>query len=259
MDGIRLFAAFVTSIVLKVAHPSRFRSVGLVTRGRQNLHVVIDGIEFEVRPRTNDLDLVSPKHEPVTTSWFQVRANDVVVDVGAHIGRYALMAAANDANVIAVEPDPSNFRLLEKNVKSNGRSNVLLVPEAMTAKPGKLLLSPAPAWNTGISSVRSDSLGESSPSIAAGEISVPGETLDNMVNAHGLSRIDWLKIDVEGHEVAVLEGGGFALDITRRLILEVTERTEEACRRIVEAHGFGLVAVERGSPASNWLLAKANS
>ena len=259
MDAIRLVTAFVTSVVLKVANPSRFQSVGLVTRGRQNLHVVVDGIEFEVRPRTNDLDLISPKHEPVTTGWFQVRANDVVIDVGAHIGRYALLAAANDANVIAVEPDPANFRLLEKNVQSNGRSNVVLVPEAMTAKPGKLLLSPAPAWNTGVSSVRPDSAGEFSPSVGAGEISVPGETLDNIVNAHGLSRIDWLKIDVEGHEIAVLEGGGLALDITRRLILEVTEQTEEACRRIVEAHGFGLVAVERGSPASNWLLAKVDS
>src|ERR1700756_1208788 len=77
-DAIRLFAAFVTSIVLKLVYPSRFRSVGLVTRGRKNLHVVVDGIEFEVRPRTNDLDLVSPKHEPMTTSWFQDRPNHIV-------------------------------------------------------------------------------------------------------------------------------------------------------------------------------------
>src|SRR5712691_2933280 len=94
VDALRLFSAFARSVFLRVAIPSRFQSVGLVTRGTQNLHVVVDGIDFEVRPRTNDLDLISPKHEPLTTSWFRVRANDVVVDVGAHIGRYALMAAA---------------------------------------------------------------------------------------------------------------------------------------------------------------------
>jgi len=83
VDGIRLFAAFVTSALLKAATPARFRSVGLAVYGSRNLHVAVDGIEFEVRPRTNDLDLISPKHEPLTTDWFRVGANDIVVDVGA--------------------------------------------------------------------------------------------------------------------------------------------------------------------------------
>ena len=257
VDALRLFSAFARSAVLRLTIPSRFQSVGVVTRGIQNLHVVVDGIDFEVRPRTNDLDLISPKHEPLTTSWFRVRANDVVVDVGAHIGRYTLMAAANEATVIAIEPDPSNFRLLEKNVKLNGRSNVVLVPQAMTAKPGMLQLSPAPATNTGTSSVEPDFMEKMWNPAANREIRVPGETLDNIVKAYGLSRIDWLKIDVEGHEIAVLEGARSALEITRRLILEVTDLTDEPCRRIVEGHGFALVAVEHGNPASTWMLTKS--
>ena len=189
VDAVRLVAAFVTSAFLKVAIPSRFRSVGLVVPGTRNLHIVIDGIEFEVRPRTNDLDLVSPKHEPATTKWFKVQTDEVVVDVGAHIGRYTLMAAANDARVIAIEPDPSNFRLLERNVKLNGRSNVVLLSQAMTARPGTLLLSPAPPWNTGISSVRSNNEERLSNSSSSREVRVSGETLDNTVMALGLRQI----------------------------------------------------------------------
>jgi len=221
--------------------------------------VVVDGIEFEVRPRTNDLDLISPKHEPATTKWFKVQTDDVVVGVGAHIGRYTLMAAANDARVIAIEPDPSNFRLLERNVKLNGRSNVVLLSQAMTARPETLLLSPAPPWNTGISSVRSSNEGRSSDSAMSREVSVSGETLDNTVRALGLSQIDWLKIDVEGHEIAALEGGSSALDMTRRLILEVTDATDEICRDIVSRHGFVLVATESDGPARNLLLEKTGS
>jgi len=257
VDGVRLFAAFVTSALLKAAIPARFRSVGLAVHGSRNLHVAVDGIEFEVRPRTNDLDLISPKHEPLTTDWFRVGANDIVVDVGAHIGRYTLKAAAaHKATVIAIEPDPSNFQLLEKNVRLNHRSNVVLVPQAMTAIPGSLLLSPGPSSNTGMSSVATVSSGELRTPVE-NRVSVPGQTLDHIVKAYGLSRIDWLKIDVEGHEVAVLEGAHTALEITRRLILEVTGSTDERCRRIVEGYGFGLVAVESGSPASTWLLTKS--
>ena len=77
VDGIRLFATFISSAFLKAAIPARFRSVGLAVHGSRNLHVAVDGIEFEVRPRTNDLDLISPKHEPLTTDWFRVGANDI--------------------------------------------------------------------------------------------------------------------------------------------------------------------------------------
>src|SRR5436853_5282984 len=86
IDGIRLFPAFATSALLKAAIPARFQSVSLAVPGSRNLHVAVDGIEFEVRPGTNDLDLISPKHEPMTTDWFRVGANEIVVDVGAHIG-----------------------------------------------------------------------------------------------------------------------------------------------------------------------------
>jgi FkbM family methyltransferase len=256
VDAIRLFFAYGRSALLRVSRPSRFTSVGFLIQGSQNLQVRLDGIRFEVRPRTNDLDLISPKHEPVTTEWLQVESDHIFVDVGAHIGRYTLLAAASGARVIAIEPEPSNFALLERNVKLNGRSNVALIPCAMTDRPRPVRLSLAPPSNTGTSRILPDLDVTPKDSGKEREVGVPGETLDNLVKAHRLTRIDWLKIDAEGHEAAVLEGGESALAIARRLIVEVTEGTAEACRKMAAKHGFAVVSVETGSPASNLLLVK---
>src|SRR5438046_4067356 len=133
-DAIRLFAAYCIAMVLRVAAPARFKSVGLLLAGANNVHVRIDGVEFEVRPRTNDLDIVSPKHEPLTTSWFRAQADDIVVDVGAHIGRYSLLAAANGATVVAIEADPADVRLLGRDVKRHQDANVGLSREVMPAR-----------------------------------------------------------------------------------------------------------------------------
>src|SRR5438876_3842689 len=146
-DGLRLYVAYGVSILLRILALSRIGSVGFWVRGSRNLGVSVDGVQFDVRPRTNDLDLISSKHEPLATRSFQVAAGDVVVDVGAHIGRYALRAASKASKVIAVEPDPSNFRLLERNVRLNGFSNVVLVPHHRSPRAGTRALWLAASGN----------------------------------------------------------------------------------------------------------------
>ncbi len=255
-DGVRLYFAYVVAAFGRVLAPADPRSVGLRVPGRRNLRVSVHGVCFEVRPRTNDLDLVSPKHEPLTTRWFRVHPGDIVVDVGAHIGRYALSAARNASKVVAVEPDPSNFRLLERNVSLNGLSNVVLIPKALSSVAGTRSLALAGKENTGTSRVLSGESAARRAAASSGVVSVETETLDQLVDAIGLGRIDWLKIDVEGHEIAVLQGGESALRITRWLALEVTDATKDVCRRILESAGFGIDSVEKGNPTSNWLMSK---
>src|SRR3989449_4863021 len=239
-DGVRLYAAYGVSILLRILAPSRFGSVGSWVRGNRNLGVSVDGVRFDVRPRTNDLDLISSKHEPLVTRSFQVAAGDVVVDVGAHIGRYALRAATKASKVIAVEPDPPNFSLLERNVRLNGFSNVVLVPHALSSVPGTRALWLAGSGNTGTSSVDPDASRARGGARWPGTVPVEALTLDELVESVGLTRIDWLKVDVEGHEIAVLQGAKAALGITRAMILEVTESTSDACRKIIRSAGVDL-------------------
>src|SRR5438105_1561407 len=102
-DGIRLYAAYALSVLLQIFVLSRFGSVGRWVPGRSNLGVSVDRVHVDVRPRTNDLDLISGKYEPLTAEWFQVGIGDVVVDAGAHIGLYTLRAATKAATVVAID------------------------------------------------------------------------------------------------------------------------------------------------------------
>src|SRR5438128_4209816 len=192
-DGVRLYAAYWVSVFLRILAPSRSGSVGSWVRGNTNLGVSVDGVRFDVRPRTNDLDLISSKHEPMATRSFQVAAGDVVVDVGAHIGRYALRAATKASQVIAVEPDPSNFSLLERNVRLNGFSNVVLVPHALSSRAGTRALWLAARENTGTSSLDPGEPGARGGRGSSGTVPVETLTLDELVGSVGLTRIDWLK------------------------------------------------------------------
>src|SRR2546422_9940526 len=205
-DGVRLYAAYGVSVLLRILTPSRSGSVGSWVRGNTNLGVSVDGVRFDVRPRTNDLDLISSKHEPLVTRSFQVAAGDVVVDGGAPIGRYALRAAARASKVIAVEPDPSNFSLLERNVRLNGFSNVDLVPQALSSRGGIQALWLAAKENTGTSSLDPGRAGASDGSGPTGTVPVGTLTVVDLVGPVGVTRVGWVEGDGGGRELAVPHG-----------------------------------------------------
>src|SRR5207249_11991030 len=81
LDSLRLYAPYAVSVLLRILVPSRSGSVGRWVRGKSRLRVSVAGILFDVRPRTNDLDLISPKHERLTTEWFRVGTDEAGVDV----------------------------------------------------------------------------------------------------------------------------------------------------------------------------------
>ncbi len=221
---------------------------------RSTLLYLLERTLANVRPRTNDLDILA-HHKPKTASWFQVKPGDVVVDAGAHIGRYSLAAAWYPSRVVATEPDPSNFAVLKANIRLNAFSNVLALPVALSEERGPRLLYLAERDNKGTSSL--EPTWPPGPAVSQRKtVKVECETLDHLVDQLGLRAIDWLKVDVEGHEVRVLEGARSALARTRHLILEVAQGNEEACKDRTERAGLELVAVEEGSPTGNWLFVR---
>jgi len=76
--------------------------------------------------------------EPKTTALIQkvTRYNDVVIDIGAHIGLHAIHFAKIAKLVIALDPEPLNFKLLKENVEANKASNVLALPIAASNYDG---------------------------------------------------------------------------------------------------------------------------
>lgn len=160
--------------------------------------------------------------EPEVMAIFRPRKGEVVVDVGAQVGRYSIIASKlveKEGKVIAVEPEPLNFKLLEENIKLHKAENVIPVNSALSEAEGyiKLWLGKTPGWHSIL-------MTGSKAKFTGNFINVRCMTLDNLLRQFGIQRIDWLKIDVEGAELMVLRGGFNALKNSENLkiIMEIT-------------------------------------
>lgn len=254
-DAARLYIGFGASAFQKIVTPRRYTCVGASLPGTDLLTVDAGGIRARVRPGTNDLDLLV-HHEPKTRTWFRVKTGEVVIDVGAHIGLYTLLSAPMASKVVAFEPDPGNFRVLRENIALNGFANVDAVPGAVSRSSGWVELLPAVGANRGTSSVHVPGLDSPQPRSIDGWVAVRCDSLDAWLEPRALTRIDWLKVDVEGHETEVLAGASSTLAKARHLILEVTRDHADECLRMAEAAGLTLVGGEPGDPASNWFFVR---
>ena len=97
-------------------------------------YIVVDGLTMYLNPRDRVITpsmLAYGTWEPVETSLLldNLRPGDTVIDVGANVGYYTLLAARKvgpRGKVVAFEPDPESFSFLKRNVKANGFTNVVL-------------------------------------------------------------------------------------------------------------------------------------
>jgi FkbM family methyltransferase len=137
-----------------------------------------------------------PHEENVHTAFERmVRWGDTAIDVGANIGYYTRLFSrlvGDDGRVWAFEPLPAAQRLLRMNVEN--LTNVTVVEEALSASNGTAMLSIQAAGDT------STLL----PRRGIASLEVRTRTLDSMNSC--FERVDWLKVDVEGEEFAVLQG-----------------------------------------------------
>ena len=128
-----------------------------------------------------------------------VRRGDTVVDIGANIGYFTAHLArlvGADGCVHAFEPDPANFALLVENMRANKLAWVQLHQAAVGAQPGKATLHIS-EYNGGMHRLY-DSVCCTGPGL-----DVAVQTVDQLLVG---SRIDLIKIDIEGYEPAALMG-----------------------------------------------------
>jgi len=180
-NALRLYSAYGESLLMKLLAPWRFKSVGHLLLGKSELLVSLDGLVAEVRPGTSDLAMFVGVNEPLVDDWFDVRPGDIVVDVGAHIGRYTLIGARYASKVIAIEPDPRNFYTLQRNVGLNGFSNVVAFNLAISKSQGSLPFYISKSGDTDLSSLSPNWAENFGVTSNTRVVKVDCETLDNIV------------------------------------------------------------------------------
>ena len=180
-----------------------------------------------------------------------------MVDVGAHVGMYAIRAARElraRGSVLAFEPNPAARAQLEENVALNGCENVIVAAAAAAAREGLATLHVPETDDPSFSSLEGERFAEGTP------VEVEATTVDATVRSHGL-RPSFVKVDVEGREVDVLQGmSEMVREFRPVLLVEVNERTAPEVERLLPGYRAermtrrGLTPLAEGSGLFNALF-----
>jgi len=190
-----------------------------------------DGSRYHVRGNTRDLSVVNEQafSNPYLGSGFvTLNADSVVVDVGANIGDFVIMAARRcpAGRVVAIEPLRSAGQMIDAQARLNGVTNITWIHGVLSDRNGASAANrPGSDYDT------ADGAAEQ----------VESHTLPQLMADLHLDCIDLLKIDCEGAEWDILPAAGVVLPRVRQIAMEFhCERgwTVEKLANWLTSHGF---------------------
>lgn len=169
-------------------------------------------------------------YEPHMVAFLKehVRKDMTVVDIGANVGIFSMLAASQGAKVYAFEPNTENCRLILMSAAENG-FDVKLFPLALSDQTGALFFTPHIGSNGGLLPNRVETL--SNPNC----IVVPAMPLDDLIN----EPVHFIKADVEGAEYLALKGGERIIREHRPIL--TIELSMEMARRVSGIDGIEFV------------------
>ena len=158
---------------------------------------------------------VNRTYEPLTTKLIidSIAPGGTIIDVGANIGYYTLVAARSAGprgKVFAFEPDPTNFELLKRNVSANAYTTVVTVNKAVSNRTGTAALY-LDEFNRGDHRMYDSHDGRS-------YVRVDAVRLDDFFRPSS-PKVDVVKIDIQGAEAWAVEGMSDLLKTTGDVVL----------------------------------------
>jgi FkbM family methyltransferase len=155
-------------------------------------------------------------------------AGKTVLDIGANVGFFSLLFSrlvGPSGRVVAFEPFPRNLEFIHRHIALNSASNIEVRPVTIADKHGTTYFSTSQFHEQG--SLSDD-----------GDLEVAVTTLDALEPQE--PEIALVKIDVEGAESAVLEGGKHFFEANRQMILLATHSREQviACQEILSKYDY---------------------
>lgn len=228
------FSAFIPKTILseKAFHHSLKQQGSILTikDGMYDFTFPVNGQPtiFQLRQNGSDIhvfqQVVTQKGYEGLVQLFENRKTEPlrIIDAGSNIGLTAIYLKRNfpASTIICLEPQESNFKLLQKNIAANNLEALHPYRKALWSKAA--VLQPREkfrdnlAWSFAV---------EESPSPASSLNSVDGVTLVQLKEMHGWEMIDILKMDIEGAEAVLFIDSDFqnALSKVKVIALEIHE------------------------------------
>lgn len=229
-DGFYLYLSYIEGLLNYLFFRKRFITIGQFLR-KDIVVVDENGIKYYVKAKSDGLGYAAATAKPWTKRWFKPKKGEMVIDAGANIGKFTLHAASMGAYVIGVEPNPSVYEILKKNIELNGFANAKALNLGLGDTEGEMELY-AHSGYTGTSSFNA----QWDTRFELNKTKVKVVPLDSITRV--LPSIDWLLIDVEGFEEKVLKGAGDVLKKTKRIIIEISHENRESVLELLGSNGF---------------------
>jgi FkbM family methyltransferase len=153
-----------------------------------------------------------------------VEQGDIVFDIGANIGEFALAISPLAAGIYCFDPDPTVWTALRSNAAQ--RDTITACNWGLGDRPGtaNFFLSPDEADSSFIT-----------PDVVRAEVAVEVETLQTAMLRLGVEHIDFCKLEAEGYEPEILAGAGDKLTLIRKIAVDAgPERNGQTTVREVE-------------------------
>lgn len=201
---------------VRTAESAFYRRIGtrVVAERRHGFSMQVDLSNFDHRAHFRVPHVERRVVEYIAQS---LQEGDVAFDVGSFCGYYALLMSrrvGDSGTVVAFEPSPENAGWVETNLRLNELRNVRLERLAVSDASGRQQFAP------------SGPVSKLSPD--GGALSVDVVSLDDYIGSHGLTRLDLVKVDVEGFEHEVIVGMTRTLSALKpRLVIEVNDAEQE--------------------------------
>ncbi len=204
-----------------------------------------NGLIYKLRGGSTDRFIINEVwiHKSYNPKGFEIKRNDIVVDIGAHAGIFTLLASyfAKQGQVYAFEPFKENYNLVLENINLNKAKNVKAFNQAVSDKKGKLKFYVSTSKNKGQNSMYK--LGESQK-----EVSVEKISFKDFLKK--IPKIDFLKIDCEGAEYEILFSlSKKELQKIKKISMEFHnygKRTGDDLARFLHQNGFKVKMVKDG-------------
>lgn len=201
LGGNKLFGIMERFLKVSPHNSTNYLSVYIAHCG---LNLVVDLLDFETYQHT--IPCVSRGTYGMMIQDMLLKSDSVFLDIGANHGIYTFCGSSligSDGRIVAAEPQPRLVEALLRSKNENGLEHIAIIASAVGAQIGHIDFF-VPSGGSGVGSIIKSHASQSSSKTK--QIVVNITTIDHIIQEENLTKVDLIKVDVEGGELQVFQG-----------------------------------------------------